>query len=93
MAKFISFPCLDKRWYIGLIVITNANIFIYLYKNGENEFINDMHDSINENMARENYHGRKIKKKNDVIDEFVNVDMHDLIHVKWVTIYAYYISI
>lgn len=37
---------------------------------------------LTKNMARENYHGRKIKKKNDVIDEFVNVDMHDLIHVK-----------
>lgn len=63
MAKFISFPCLDKRWYIGFIVITNAYIFIYLYKNGKSEFINvDMHNSINENMARENYRGRKIKK-------------------------------
>lgn len=48
------------------LLLLQTQIYLYiLYKNGSSEFINlDMHDSINENMAREkDYRDRKIKQK------------------------------
>lgn len=51
------------------LLLLQTQIYLYiLYKNGSTEFINvDMHDSINENMAREkDYRDRKIKQKKKI---------------------------